>query len=120
MDFKNLVTPISVGGLPASQCRNAALQGVESGVSLFMTKDVMARQPTATTTRGLLITCRISAEYPRSLRAKRLKCPPTISRRLTSSTRRRAALGGLNVYLHRSALLNKRNTALANGFATIG
>ena len=60
MDFKNLVTPISVGGLPAlTNAGTQRFKGFESGVSLFMTKTSWPTQPTATTTRDLLITCRI-------------------------------------------------------------
>src|SRR5207245_8566854 len=44
MDFKNLVTPISVGGLPAlTNAGTQRFKGFESGVSLFMTKDIMAK-----------------------------------------------------------------------------
>jgi len=91
MDFKNLVTPISVGGLPAlTNAGTQRFKGFESGVSLFMTKDVMANATYSYHDARFTDYVQDFGGVPTQLRASGWKCPPTISRRLASSTRRTA------------------------------
>ncbi len=122
MDFKNLVTPISVGGLPAlTNAGTQRFKGFESGVSLFMTKDVMARATYSYHDARFTNYVQDFAGVPTQLAGKRLEMSAhNLAAFGIVYAPERGFLGGVNVYYTGARFLNRRNTAPANGFATIG
>ncbi|HYR74491.1 MAG TPA: TonB-dependent receptor plug domain-containing protein [Pyrinomonadaceae bacterium] len=122
MDFKNLVTPISVGGLPAlTNAGTQRFKGFESGVSLFMTKDVMAKATYSYHDARFTDYVQDFGGVPTQLAGKRLEMSAhNLAAFGIVYAPERGFLGGVNVYYTGARFLNRRNTAPANGFATIG
>ncbi len=122
MDFKNLVTPISVGGLPAlTNAGTQRFKGFESGVSLFMTKDVMANATYSYHDARFTDYVQDFGGVPTQLAGKRLEMSAhNLAAFGIIYAPDRGFLGGVNVYYTGARFLNRRNTAPANGFATIG
>jgi iron complex outermembrane receptor protein len=122
MDFKNLLTPISVGGLPAlTNAGTQRFKGFESGVSLFMTKDVMANATYSYHDARFTDYVQDFGGVPTQLAGKRLEMSAhNLAAFGIIYAPDRGFLGGVNVYYTGARFLNRRNTAPANGFATIG
>src|SRR6266436_1389287 len=122
MDFKNLVTPISVGGLPAlTNAGTQRFKGFESGVSLFMTKDVMANATYSYHDARFTDYVQDFGGVPTQLAGKRLEMSAhNLAAFGIVYAPERGFLGGVNVYYTGARFLNRRNTAPANGFATVG
>jgi len=122
MNFKNLVTPISVGGLPAlTNAGTQRFKGFESGVSLFMTKDVMARATYSYHDARFTDYVQDFGGVPTQLAGKRLEMSAhDLAAFGVVYAQERGFLGSVNVYYTGARFLNRRNTAPANGFTTIG
>ncbi len=122
MDFKNLVTPISVGGLPAlTNAGTQRFKGFESGVSLFMTKDVMAKATYNYHDARFTNYVQDFDGVPTQLAGKRLEMSAhNLAAFGIVYAPERGFLGGINVYYTGARFLNRRNTAPVNGFATVG
>src|SRR5262245_7265212 len=121
MDFKNLVTPISVDGLPAlTNAGTQRFKGFESGVSLFMTHDIMARANYSYHDARFTDFVQDFDGVPTQLAGKRLEMS---AHKLAAFgivyAPERGFLGGVNVYYTGARFLNRRNTAQVNGFATV-
>jgi iron complex outermembrane receptor protein len=122
MDFSNLVTASSIGGLPA--LINAGTQrfkGFESDVSAFLSHDVVANATYTLHDARFTDFVEDFGGVPTQLGGKRLEM----------SARNLAAFGirylpakgvtaGLELNYRGSVFLNKRNTALAEGFTDVG
>jgi len=122
MDFKNLVTPISVGGLPAlTNAGTQRFKGFESGVSLFMTKDVMAKATYSYHDARFTDYVQDFDGVPTQLAGKRLEMSAhNLAAFGIVYAPERGFLGGVNVYYTGARFLNRRNTAPVDGFATVG
>jgi iron complex outermembrane receptor protein len=123
MNFTNLVTPTSVGGVPALiNAGKQRFQGFESGMTGFLPRDLVARATyTFHDARFTDFVQEFDPGVPTQLAGKRIEM----------SARNLAAfgfaysplhgfLGGIEVNYTGSRYLNKRNTALAEGFTTLG
>src|SRR5262249_14129496 len=121
MDFKNLVTPISIGGLPAlTNSGTQRFKGFESGVSLFMTKDVMAKATYSYHDARFTDYVQDFAGVPTQLAGKRLTMyAHKLAAFAIVYAPERGFLGGVNVYYTGGRFLNKRTTAPVGGFATV-
>jgi iron complex outermembrane recepter protein len=121
MNFTNLVTAVTVNGLPALiNAGTERFQGFESGASLFLPRDFFAR---ATYTFHDATFRNFVQEFdgvPTQLAGKRLEMS---ARHLAAiglyHAPVRGLLGGLQMNYTGSRFLNKRNTALAAGFPTV-
>src|SRR5262249_12495815 len=121
MDFSNLVTATTVGGLPA--LINAGTQrfkGFETGATAFVHKDVIARANYSFHDARFTNFVQDFDGVPTQLAGKRLEM----------SARHLAAFGltylplrgftcGVGLNYTGSRFLNRRNTALAEGFASV-
>lgn len=122
MDFSNLVTSTTVGGLPA--LINAGTQrfkGFESGAMVFVHKDIIARANYSFHDARFTDFVQDFDGVPTQLAGKRLEM----------SARHLAAFGltylplrgftcGAELNYTGNRFLNKRNTALAEGFVAVG
>jgi len=122
MDFKNLVTPISVNGLPALiNAGKERFKGFESGVSLFLAHDVTAKATYSYHDARFTDFVQDFGGVPTQLAGKRLEMSAhNLAAFGIVYAPERGFLGGVNVYYTGARFLNRRNTAPANGFATIG
>ncbi len=122
MDFKNLVTPISVGGLPALiNAGKERFKGFESGVSLFLAHDVTAKATYSYHDARFTDFVQDFGGVPTQLAGKRLEMSAhNLAAFGIVYAPERGFLGGVNVYYTGARFLNRRNTAPVNGFATIG
>lgn len=122
MDFKNLVTPISVGGLPAlTNAGTQRFKGFESGVSLFMKKDVMAKATYSYHDARFTNYVQDFGGVPTQLAGKRLEMSAhNLAAFGIVYAPERGFMGGVNLYYTGARFLNRRNTAPANGFTTFG
>jgi iron complex outermembrane recepter protein len=122
MNFNNLVTATSVGGLPALiNSGTQRMQGFESGVSVFLPSNLLARATYSFHDATFRDFVQDFDGTPTQLAGKRLEMS---ARHLASFgvnyVPLRGFLGGVEVNYTGSRFLNKRNTALASGFATVG
>ncbi len=122
MNFKNLVTAVSVGGLPALiNAGTERFQGFESGVSLFMSHDFMARATYSFHDARFRDFVQDFGGVPTQLAGNRLEMS---ARHLAAFgityAPSRGFLAGLDLNYTGSHFLNKRNTAPAEGYATVG
>lgn len=122
MNFSNLVTAASVGGLPALiNAGTERFQGFESGASLYLPKDVIARATYSFHDAKFRNFVQDFGGVPTQLAGNRLEMS---ARHLAAFgvmyAPLRGFLAGIDFYYTGSRFLNKRNTALAEGFATIG
>lgn len=122
MDFSNLVTATTVDGLPA--LINAGTQqfkGFESGLGLFFRNDLIARATYSFHDARFTNFIQDFDGVPTQLAGKRLEMS---ARHLAAFgvtyAPARGFLGGIEVNYTGSRFLNKRNTALAEGFAAVG
>ena len=122
MNFRNLVTPVSVGGLPALiNAGKERFKGFESGLSLFLNHDVTAKATYSYHDARFTDFVQDFGGVPTQLAGKRLEMS---AHNLASAgivyAPVRGFLGGVNVYYTGARFLNKRNTAPVDGFATVG
>ena len=122
MDFDNLVTATSIGGLPALiNAGKERFQGFESGAALFLAKNVTARATYSFHDARFRDFVQDFGGVPTQLAGKRLEMS---ARHLAAFgviyAPLRGFLAGINLNYQGSRFLNKRNTALAQGFATVG
>jgi len=122
MDFSNLVTATSVGGLPA--LINAGTQrfkGFETGAMIFVHKDVIARANYSFHDARFTDFVQDFDGVPTQLAGKRLEMS---ARHLAAFGLTylplRGFTGGVELNYTGSRFLNRRNTALTSGFATVG
>jgi iron complex outermembrane receptor protein len=122
MNFSNLVTAIDIGGLPGLiNAGTQRFQGFESEFSLYPTKDVLARATYSFHDARFRNFVQDFGGVPTQLAGKRLEMSARHSAAfglMYSPTR--GLLAGMNLNYTGNRFLNKRNTALAEGFATVG
>ncbi len=121
MNFENLVTATSVGGIPALiNAGKERFQGFESGLSLFLRRNVIARATYSFHDATFTDFVQDFDGVPTQLAGKRIEMS---ARNLAAFGIEyipvRGLLGGVEVSYTGSRFLNKRNTALAEGFATV-
>lgn len=122
MDFSNLVTSVTLGGLPALiNAGKQRFQGFETGTALFLRHDVIARATYSFHDARFTDFVQDFAGVPTQLAGKQLE----MSARHKASfglnyTPTRGLLGGVQVSYTGARFLNMRNTAPADGFATVG
>jgi iron complex outermembrane receptor protein len=121
MDFKNLVTPVSVGGLPAlTNTGTQRFKGFESGVSLFTTHNVMAKATYSYHDARFTNYVQDFGGVPTQLAGKRLEMSAhNLAGFGIFYAPERGFVGGANVYYTGARFLNRRNTAPVDGFATV-
>ena len=122
MNFNNRVTPISIGGVPALiNAGTQRFQGFESGVAVFLPRNVMARGTYSFHDAKFRDFVQDFGGVPTQLAGKRLEMS---ARHLAafgiSYTPIHGFLAGLDFYYTGSRFLNRRNTALAEGFPDVG
>jgi outer membrane receptor protein involved in Fe transport len=122
MNFENLVTPVEIGGLPGLiNAGKQRFQGMESGVSFYFPRDVMAKASYSYHDAHFTDFVQDFGGVPTQLAGKRLEMS---ANHLASFgiwyLPVRGLIGGFDVNYRGSVFLNKRNTALAEGFATFG
>lgn len=122
MDFENLVTATSVGGVPSLiNAGKERFKGLESGMSLFLRHDVIARATYSLHDARFTDFVQDFDGVPTQLAGKRLEMS---ARNLAgfgiAYSPIRGFVGGIDVSYTGSRYLTKRNTALAEGFATLG
>ena len=122
MDFSNLVTSVTLGGLPALiNAGQRRFQGFETGTALFLRHDVIARANYSFHDARFTDFVQDFGGVPTQLAGNRLE----MSARQKASfglnyTPDRGLLGGVEVSYTGARFLNMRNTATADGFATVG
>jgi outer membrane receptor protein involved in Fe transport len=122
MNFENLVIATNVNGLPAlANAGTERFRGFETGTSLFLTDKVMARATYSFHNAEFVDSVQLFGGVPTQLAGKRLEMSP---RQLAGFgvmyTPARGVFGGVELNYTGSRYLNKRNTATADGFATVG
>ena len=122
MDFSNLVTATTVNGLPALiNSGTQQFKGFESGASLFLRSDVTARATYSFHDASFTDFVESFDGVPTQLAGKHLEMS---ARHLAAVGLTyapvRGFLGGIDVNYTGSRFLNKRNTAMAGGFANVG
>lgn len=122
MNFANLVIATNINGLPAlANAGTERFRGFETGASLFLTSKVMARATYSLHDAKFVDSVQLFGGVPTQLAGKKLEMSP---RHLAAFgviyTPARGVFGGVEMNYTGSRFLNKRNTALADGFATVG
>jgi iron complex outermembrane receptor protein len=122
MNFENLVTAASVGGVPALiNAGKERFQGFESGLSLFLRNNLIARATYSFHDATFTDFVQDFDGVPTQLAGKRIEMS---ARNLAAFgiayTPVRGLLGSVEVSYTGSRFLNKRNSALAGGLATVG
>jgi outer membrane receptor protein involved in Fe transport len=122
MNFENLVISTNVNGLPAlANAGTERFRGFETGTSLFLTSKVMARATYSFHDAEFVDSVQLFDGVPVQMAGKKLQMSP---RHLAAFgvmyTPARGIFGGVELNYTGSRFLSKRNTAVANGFATIG
>ncbi len=122
MNFENLVISTNVNGLPAlANAGTERFRGFETGTSLFLTSEVMARATYSFHNAEFVDSVQLFDGVPAQLGGKRLEMSP---RQLAAFgvmyTPARGVFGGVDLNYTGSRFLNKRNTAVVDGFAAIG
>ncbi len=122
MDFKNLVTPVDIGGLPGLiNAGKERFKGFESGISLYLSKDVVARGTYSFHDAKFTDFVQDFGGVPTQLAGNRLEMSARHQGAVgVTYAPVRGLLAGIDLYYTGSRFLNKRNTALADGFATVG
>ena len=122
MNFNNLVTATTVNGLPALiNAGRERFQGFESSAAWFFRGNIVARATYSfhdATFRDFVMDF---DGVPTQLAGKRLEMSPRhLAAFGITYFPTRGFLGGVELNYSGSRFLNKRNTALAEGFATVG
>jgi iron complex outermembrane receptor protein len=122
MNFENLVIATNVNGLPAlANAGTERFRGFETGASLYLTSKVMARATYSFHNAEFVDSVQLFDGVPTQLAGKRLEMSP---RQLAGFgvmyTPVRGVFGGVEVNYTGSRFLDKRNTSVADGFATLG
>jgi iron complex outermembrane receptor protein len=122
MDFENLVIATTVNGLPAlTNAGTERFRGVETGTSVSLRSDVLLRATYSFHDATFQNFVQQFDGVPTQLGGKRLEMS---ARHLAAAgivyTPAHGWFGSGEVNFVGSRFLNKRNTALADGFATIG
>ncbi len=122
MNFENLVTPVDVGGVPGLiNAGKSRFQGIESGVSVYLPRDVLAKATYSYHDAHFVDFVQDFGGVPTQLAGKRLEMS---ANHLASFgiwyLPVRGFTGGVDVNYRGGVFLNKRNTAPADGFATVG
>ena len=121
MDFSNLVTSVTLGGLPALINATQRFQGFESGIGLYLRHDLMARANYTFHDARFTNFVQDFGGVPTQLAGNRLEMSARHLAALgLNYTPTRGFLGGVEVNFTSSRFLDRRNTALADGFATVG
>jgi outer membrane receptor protein involved in Fe transport len=121
MNFQNLVTPVSIGGLPALvNAGNEHFKGFESGVTVFLPQAITTRITYSYHDARFTDFVQDFDGVPTQLAGNRLEMSAL---NLTSVSLNYAPehgfIGGFAMNYIGSRYLNKRNTALAPGFGTV-
>lgn len=122
MNFENLVIATKVNGSPAlANAGTEKFRGFETGASLYLTSKVMARATYSFHNAEFVDSIQLFDGVPAQLGGKKLEMSP---RQLAGFgvmyTPVRGVFGGVEMNYTGSRFLNKRNTSLADGFATVG
>lgn len=122
MNFENLVIATNVNGSPGlANAGTERFHGFETGASLFLTDKVMARGTYSYHDTEFVDSIQLFDGVPTQLAGKKLEMSP---RHLAGFgvmyTPAKGLFGGVEVSYTGRRFLTKRNTALADGFATIG
>jgi iron complex outermembrane receptor protein len=122
MNFENLVTATTVNSLPALINAGAEqFKGFESGTALFLRHDVVARATYSFHDASFTDFVQTFDGVPTQLAGNRLEMS---ARHLAAVgvtyMPARGFSGGVELNYTGSRFLNKRNTAVAGGFATVG
>lgn len=122
MNFENLVIATNVNGLPGlANAGTERFRGFETGASMFLTDKVMARGTYSYHDTEFVDSIQLFDGVPTQLAGKKLEMSP---RHLAGFgvmyTPATGFFGGVEVSYTGRRFLNKRNTSLADGFATIG
>jgi outer membrane receptor for ferrienterochelin and colicin len=122
MDFSNLVTSVTLGGLPALiNAGTQRFQGFEAGTALFLRSDIIARANYTFHDARFTNFVQDFSGVPTQLGGNRLEMS---ARHMAafglSYFPARGITGGVEVGYTGDRFLNMRNTALADGFATVG
>ena len=122
MNFKNLVTATSVGGLPALiNAGTERFQGFESGVSLFLASSILARATYSFHDAKFRDFVQDFDGVPTQLAGNTLEMSPRHLAALgVTYAPLRGFLGGVQLYYTGRQFLSKRNTAVTGGFADVG
>jgi iron complex outermembrane receptor protein len=122
MNFENLVTSVSVNGVPSLiNAGKERFQGFESGLSLFLRSDVMARFTYSFHDATFRDFVQDFDGVATQLAGKRIEMS---ARNLAAFgivySPARGLLGGITMSYTGSRYLDKRNRSLAGGFSTVG
>jgi iron complex outermembrane receptor protein len=122
MCFTNLVTPVSIDGLPALiNAGNSRFKGFESGASFYFPGDVIARATYSFHDARFVDFVQEFDGVPIQLGGNRLEMSARHSAAFgVSYAPSSGFMAGFTVNYTGSRFLNKRNTSLAAGFATYG
>ncbi len=122
MDFTNLVTATTISGLPALiNAGSERFKGFETGTALFLRPDLFAKATYSFHDARFTDFVQAFDGVPTQLAGKRLEMS---TRHLAAFgmtyVPARGLLGGVEFNYTGSRFLNKRNTAVAEGFPTVG
>jgi len=122
MNFENLVISTNVNGSPAlANAGTERFRGFESGASLFLTDKVMARATYSYHTAKFVDSLQLLDGVPTQLAGKRLEMSPQYLDGFgVMYTPSHGVFGGVELNYTGDRFLNKHNTAVADGFATMG
>ncbi|HXN21428.1 MAG TPA: TonB-dependent receptor [Candidatus Dormibacteraeota bacterium] len=122
MNFHNLVTATSIGGVPALiNAGKQRFQGFEAGGSVFLPNNFMARGTYSFHDAKFRDFMQDFGGVPTQLAGKRLEMSARhLAALAISYTPPRGVLAGFDVYYTGRRFLNRRNTALAEGFPDVG
>jgi iron complex outermembrane receptor protein len=121
MDFNNLVTAVNIGGVPGLiNAGSQRFQGLETGASFFLRRDLIARATYAYQDARFTDFVQDFGGVPTQLAGNRLEMSPhNLVGFGLMYVPAKGFLGGLSVNYTGSRFLNMRNTALADGFPTL-
>ena len=122
MNFENLVTATSVGGVPALiNAGKQRFKGFESEASFFLRNDVIARATYSYHDARFTDFVQDFGGVPTQLAGKRIEMSPAnLAAVGIVYSPARGFIGGFDINYTGSRYLNMRNTSLAAGFAAIG
>lgn len=122
MDFNNLVTSVTVGGLPGlTNAGSSRFQGFEGGASFFLRNDVIARATYSFHDDRFTNFVFDFGGGPVQLAGNRLEMSPRhLAAFGINYVPAKGFTGGFSVNYSGDRYLNKRNTALAPSFVTVG
>ena len=121
MDFNNLVTGVDIGGVPGLiNAGSQRFQGLETGASFFLRRDLIARATYSYHDARFTDFVQDFGGVPTQLAGNRLEMSPyNLAAFGLMYAPAQGFLGGVSVNYTGSRFLNKRNTAVADGFATL-